>query len=278
MATSVILLGTAGGPTPRGRRHAPAQVVLVDGAAYVFDCGNGVADQLARAGVPFSAIRAVFITHHHSDHNADVGNLLLLGWSGLAGTVQIYGPPPLRSMLKQFLEMNRYDLDVRVEDEGRIPLEDLIEVHEISSAGLVHADDLVRVSAALVDHPPVHPAFGYRIDAADRSVVFSGDTRPCDALIELARGSDVLVHEVLHEPGIAHMERTHNGRRLRQHLLDSHTRVEEVGAVAARAGVPTLVLSHFTPSDDVVTDETWRRAAQKGFRGEVVVGRDLLEI
>lgn len=278
MSTDLILLGTAGGPTPRGKRHAPAQVVVVDDAAYVIDCGNGVGDQLARAGVPFAALRAAFITHNHSDHNADVGNLLLLGWSGLTAPVQVFGPPPISSMAKQYLDMNRYDIDIRVSDEGRVPLDELVRPQDIDAGGIVYTDDRVRVTAAVVDHPPVEPAFAYRIDTPDRSIVISGDTRPCDAVVELARGADVLVHEVLYEPGIAHLEKGHNGRTLRDHLVGSHTPVEQVGGIAERAGVPLLVLSHFTPSDGTVDDETWRLEAQRGYSGTVVVGHDLLAV
>ncbi len=278
MTTKLVLLGTAGGPTPRGSRFAPSQVVVVDGAAYVFDCGNGVAHQLARAGIPFSAIRAVFITHHHSDHNADVGTLMLLGWSGLTPPVRIYGPAPLGAMVKQLFDAHRYDIDLRVDDEGRKPLPGLVEVNEIGEGGVVYRDEHVTVTSTLVDHPPVHPAFGYRIDSAERSIVVSGDTRPCDNLITLARGADVLVHETMHVPAIDAMLATHNGTRLREHLLASHTYSDEVGEVAERAGVPLLVLSHLTPSDDSVDDETWRREAEKGYRGRVVVGHDLQEI
>lgn len=278
MPTTLTLLGTAGGPTPRGHRSAPAQVVVVDGTAYVFDCGNGVADQLVRAGVPFSAIRAIFVTHNHSDHNADLGNLMLLGWSGIRMPIHVYGPPPLAEPMKHFFEMSRYDIETRVVDEGRRPLDGLVEVHEVASAGEVYADGRVRVTAVLVDHPPVDPALGYRIDTADRSIVISGDTRPCDALVELARDADVLVHEVLHEPAIGGILAEHAGSRIREHLLDSHTLSHQVGDVASRAGVQTLVLSHFVPSDDSVDDATWRREAARGFSGQIVVGRDLLDI
>ena len=100
--TKLILLGTAGGPRPRRTRAAPSQVIVVNNAAYVVDCGNGVAIQLMRAGVPLNTLRNVFITHHHSDHNADYGNLLLLAWSsGLQRRVDTWGPPPLVHMTKE---------------------------------------------------------------------------------------------------------------------------------------------------------------------------------
>lgn len=278
MTTTLTLLGTAGGPTPRGYRHAPSQVIVVDGAAYVFDCGNGVADQLARAGVPFSAVRAVFITHNHSDHNADLGTLTLLGWSALTPTVQIYGPPPLAKPMRHFFEMSRYDIDIRVEDEGRAKLDDLVEVHEVTDEGDLYSDDLITVSAATVEHPPVEPALAYRLDSADRSIVISGDTRPCDSLVKLAHDANVLVHEVMHVPALDKIVESHNGDSIRKHLLASHTRSDEVGSIAKRAGVGTLVLSHLVPADESVPDETWRSHASLGFDGEIVVGRDLLAI
>ncbi|MBA0126609.1 MBL fold metallo-hydrolase [Haloechinothrix sp. YIM 98757] len=278
MTTKLVLLGTAGGPTPHGHRFSPAQAIVVDGAAYVFDCGNGVAHQLARAGIPFSAIRAVFVTHNHSDHNADIGSLLMLGWSGLRSPVRIIGPPPIETMVKQVLEGHRYDLDLRVADEGRRPLHEMLDITESSGGGVVYTDEHVTVTATLVDHPPVDPAFGFRIDTADRSIVISGDTVPCDNLVELATGADVLVHETMHVPALDGLLSRHNGSRVREHLLASHTRSDEVGPVAERAGVPLLVLSHLTPADGSVDDAVWQREAEKGFSGTVVVGQDLQEL
>lgn len=278
MASSLTLLGTAGGPTPQGTRHAPANVVTVDGSAYVIDCGNGVADQLVRADIPFSALRAAFITHNHSDHNADMGNLLLLGWSGISKPVRLHGPAPLAAPLKNFFEMQRYDIDTRVHDEGRRPLDELVEVTEITEPGVVYQDELVTVTATLVDHPPVAPALGYRIDTPDRSIVFSGDTRPSDALVELARGADVLVHEAMYVPALSGLLSRLNGDSMRKHLLDSHTRVDEAGQVAQRAGVATLVLNHFVPADDSVSDDVWHAEAARTFSGDIVVGKDLMRL
>ena len=108
--TRLILLGTEGGPRPRKTRASPSQVISVNNAAYVVDCGNGVAIQLVRAGLPLSTVRHIFVTHHHSDHNADYGNLLPLAWtSGLQNLVNAWGPPPLARMTSLFFEMNAYD-------------------------------------------------------------------------------------------------------------------------------------------------------------------------
>jgi ribonuclease BN (tRNA processing enzyme) len=277
----LILLGTAGGPTPKPNRAAPAQVIVAGDACYVVDCGNGVARQMVLANLTLGSIRAVFITHHHSDHNADYGNLLLLSWgSDLARRVDTFGPPPLAAMTRQFLALNEYDIRTRMADEGRPPLEPLIAPRELTAGGPVMQDEHVRVTAALVEHPPVAPAFAYRFDCADRSYVISGDTRPSPALIELARGADVLVHEVMHVPSIESLiSREQNAATLREHLLASHTTTEQVGRVATEAGVKTLVLSHFVPGGyPFLADEVWYDAVRPHFAGALIVGRDLLEI
>ncbi|MDI3388090.1 MBL fold metallo-hydrolase [Streptomyces sp. B-S-A8] len=279
MSTELILLGTAAGPAPKRTRSAPAQVVVVDGASYVIDCGNGVARQLALAGVPLDSLHGVFLTHHHSDHNADYGNLFLLAWAAnLEHRVPAYGPPPLTRMTEQFLAMNRFDIDTRIADEGLPPLDDLIAPTEVTEERVVHEDENVRVTATLVHHPPIATALAYRFDTADRSIVISGDTAPSRNLVRLAAGADVLVHEVMYLPAVDAMVAGFNGRTLRQHLLASHTDVDRVGALAQEAGVGKLVLSHFVPTDVDIPDETWRKHAAKGFDGEVVVGHDLMTV
>jgi ribonuclease BN (tRNA processing enzyme) len=277
----LILLGTAGGPTPKPNRAAPAQVIVVNGASYVIDCGNGVARQMALAKLKLGSIRNVFLTHQHSDHNADFGNLLLLGWaSDLAKRVDAYGPPPLVEMSRQFLALNDYDIRTRMADEGRPPLKDLIAAHEITSDGVVMQDENVKVTAALVEHPPVAPAFAYRFDCPDRSIVISGDTRPSKNLVKLAQGADVLVHEVMHLPSLDQLIATEpNAKTLREHLLASHTTTEQVGRIATEAGVKTLVLSHFVPGGyPFLSDEVWANAVRPYFSGNLIVGRDLMEI
>lgn len=281
MSSRLILLGTAGGPTPKPNRAAPAQAIVVGDAVYIVDCGNGVARQMALAQLRLGAIRAVFLTHHHSDHNADYGNLLLLAWAAdLATPVSTHGPPPLVQMTRDFLALNAEDVRIRVADEGRPSLAPLIVPHEHGSGGVIYEDANVRVTAAVVDHPPVVPSLAYRFDTADRSIVISGDTRASAALVALARDADVLVHEVMHLPSLDSLIATEpNAATLREHLLASHTTTEQVGRVATDAGVGTLVLSHFVPGGyPFVPDEVWRDAVRPHFSGRLVVGRDLMEL
>jgi ribonuclease BN (tRNA processing enzyme) len=278
MTTHLVLLGTAAGPTPKRGRNAPAQALVVNDQTYLIDCGNGVAPQLVKAGIPISSLKAVFLTHHHSDHNADFGTLALVGWAQLQKPLEFYGPPPLTEMMELFLTLHRCDIGVRVSDEGRQPLGQLVKVREIREPGLVFQDDRVRVTATLVHHPPIDIALGYRFDTADRSIVISGDTTVCQAVIDLARDADVLVHEAMFVQGLEQRLGEYRARDLLGHLLRSHTKVEDAGAVARKARVKTLVLSHLFPPDESVSDESWVSSARTEFEGTVIAGRDLLVI
>ena len=279
--TRLILLGTGGGPRPRQSSMSTAQVIIANDVPYVVDCANGVPRQLVVAGVALAKVRHVFITHHHSDHNADYGNLLLLAWaSGLRTRVDTWGPPPLEKITRLFFEMSAPDIDVRIADEGRVPLVPLIHPHELTQDGPVMQDENVKVTAARVEHPLVAHSLAYRFDAPDRSIVISGDTHRSDNLVKLARGADVLVHEALWVPGIDRLVAFNpNATTLKKHIIDSHTPVEEVGQVAAAAGVKTLVLSHLVPAeDDRLTDQMWVDLASVHFKGQIIVAKDLMEI
>jgi ribonuclease BN (tRNA processing enzyme) len=251
--TKLILLGTGGGPRPRKASSAPAQVIVINGMSYVVDCGNGVARQLVSAGLALTTVRHVFLTHQHSDHNADYGNLLWLAWaSGLRTRVDTWGPPPLQKMTRLFFEMNAYDIDTRISDEGRVPLAPLVHVHELRQGGLVMQDEHMKVTAALVNHPPVVPAFGYRFDGRDRSIVISGDTRPTDAIVKACNGCDILFHEVF---GVAFGPQGPVGG-----AQAGHTSAAELGEIARRANPKLLVLYHqaFGYSKDELLQEIGR--------------------
>ncbi len=279
--TRLVMLATGGGPRPRKDRGNTAHALVVDNVLYLVDCGSGVARQLVQAGIALPTLRHVFITHHHSDHNLDYGNVIMQAWvSGLRTRVDAWGPPPLEKMTRLYFEMNAYDIDTRIADEGRPPLVPLVHAHELSQAGPVTQDERVKVTAALVDHPPVVPAFAFRFDGPDRSIVFSGDTNKSDNLVRLAQGADLLVHEALWVPAVDRLvARIPNAATLKKHIIDSHTAVEDVGRVAAAAGVKTLVLSHLVPADDpAITEQMWIDAARPYFKGEIVVARDGMEL
>jgi ribonuclease BN (tRNA processing enzyme) len=192
----------------------------------------------------------------------------------------VWGPPPIGKIVASFLGSLAYDIDIRMEDEGRPDLRKLVRVHEFDANGTVFERDGVRVSATKVRHPPITHAYAYRFDVPGRSIVLSGDTTYSPELIALARDADVLVHEVMHLAGFDRLlGRNPNAPTLRKHLIDSHTTTEQLGHVAAEAGIKTLVLSHFAPGDDAsITDAMWTEDIRKNFSGEIVVGRDLMTI
>lgn len=280
LRTRLVLLGTAGGPTPKVSRAAPSQAIVVGDRVYLVDCGEGASRQLALAGIPIWQLRAVFITHQHSDHNAGYGPLFLLGWTaGLSTPVDTYGPPPLAAMTRSLFDAYKFDIDLRMADEGRPPLVPLVRPHEVTEGGGVFEDDRVRVTAALNNHPPIAHSFAYRIDTASRSIVISGDTTYSENVVKLARGADVLVHEVLSRE---YWERPDvpQQKSVVRHIIESHTDVADAGRVAADAGVKTLVLSHYVPTEgpNTPTDEQWLAGARRHFKGEVILGRDLMEL
>lgn len=203
--TKLVMLGTGAGPHPMvpGRtRHMTSHVMVSNATAYVLDCGLGVTNQFASTGIPFTAVRAIFITHHHPDHNIEYGPFLLLGWvQGLPSSVRPFGPPPLKQMTEDFLRAYKPTIDFWVEDLKAKPLIPP-KVNEVSTAGMVLQDENVKITAATVQHPPVQPALAYRFDFRDRSIAFSGDTAPIAAVAELAKGADILVHEAMYVPAL----------------------------------------------------------------------------
>jgi ribonuclease BN (tRNA processing enzyme) len=279
--TRLAILGSGGGPGPGRMRKMTSHAMLSNGAAYVLDCGLGVTDYFAQTGIPFGAVNSIFITHHHADHNIEYGPFLIVGWiQGMKQSVRAYGPPPLKDMTENFLRAYGTTIDFWAEDFKMTPL-GMIEVGEVAAAGPVMQDANVKVSAIIVDHPPVKPALAYRFDFHDRSIVFSGDTAPLEAVARLAKGADVLVHEAMDVPAVEGYVRALLAARPQDfdafmaHMKAGHTPLEDVGRIAAEAGVKTLVLSHLTPALENISDETWRAPVAKSFKGEIVVARDL---
>jgi ribonuclease BN (tRNA processing enzyme) len=286
--TKLVLLGTGAGPAPTGPqrvRHSTSHVILSNGAAYVIDCGLGVTNQFGRTGIAFSKLRSIFITHHHPDHNVEYGPLLVIGWiSGMPLSVNAFGPPPLKEMTEDFLRFAKTTIRFWAEDFKVKPLE-RIEVDEVSGAGPVMQDGNVKVTAELVEHPPVRPALAYRFDFRDRSIAFSGDTIPLARVAALAKGADVLVHEAMYVPAVEAFVRDRVAKgfpvsveNFMAHMRADHSSVEDVGRIAQQAGVKTLVLSHLSPALESITDETWRAPAAKHFKGEIIVGHDLMVV
>ena len=303
--TRLVLLGTAGGPVWYGHREGIGSAVVVGGDVYLVDCGEGVGQQYRRAGfAPFEGrrtlrgLRGIFLTHLHSDHCIDYFNILLFSWFNGIGLnphkVQVYGPG-IVGMTERLLQAYAADIYDRMSDGGQPALQTRFETHDIALPAAVVAgananpapdmdpidvyeDENVAVRAILVPHPPMFPSFAYRFDTADGSIVFSGDTTVSANMVKLARGADVLVHEVIDRVWAESRFEAPLDARERaavNHLVGSHTTIEEVGAVAERAGAGTLVLNHLVPADN--PHRRWLEA-REGFSGRLVVGEDLMQI
>lgn len=197
------------------------------------------------------------------------------------GPVDVYASPPMQDMTAAWFNSIRYEMKIRIQD-GFPPFEDHVHVHEIREPGLVFQDERVKVTSAVVHHPPIAPAFAFRFDGPDRSIVFSGDTSMSDAVIALAKNADVLVHEVEDMAMVEKLIRSMPGRNVElglKHHYETHTSSEDVGKIAAAANVKKLVLSHLSPfADDPALPGRLLQAARAHFSGEIVVGNDLTEI
>ncbi|HKQ97384.1 MAG TPA: MBL fold metallo-hydrolase [Candidatus Polarisedimenticolia bacterium] len=265
----MILLGT-GFPRPDPERAGPATAVVVGDKLFVVDAGRGVVLRLAAADLSLESLRAVFLTHLHSDHTAGLPDLFDTSWQfGRTTPFELYGPHGTKKLSDAMLKFFEADIHIR---------RDLIEKHPAAGAtirthvvreGIVYQDAEVKVTAFEVDHAPVVPAFGYRFDAGGRSVVISGDTRPSDNLVRYAKDADVLVHEAMLPEYLDGVDTPEVAARLKAY----HTTAEEAGEIARRANVGLLVLTHLVPGKD---GETFRERAATRFKGRIVVGRDLM--
>lgn len=277
----LILLGTRGGPLVTGYAPTPsANLIVFNGLPLVIDTGYGVTLKLLDAHIPLQLLRDIFITHHHSDHNLELGPLLYNAWaSGLSTPVDVYGPKGLNALLGYYWESNRFDLETRISDEGRPDLRRLVRPHEFAE-GPVTSVDSVRVSSLRNHHPPVIESYALKFELGTKTVVFSGDTTFFPPLVEFAMGADYLVHEVTYRPALdAMFARRPNAARLKTSILSHHTTAEDVGRIATLAKVKTLVLNHFVPGDDPnLTPEIWADAVGATFKGKIIVGSDMLTL
>lgn len=269
----VITLGT-GTPVPNPERSGPATAVVIGRRVLLFDAGPGVMRRIAAAGLPIDGVTAVFITHLHSDHTLGLPDLMLTSWVMGRGTAtRLHGPPGLRRMTDLVLSAWAEDTAVRVQglERGR-PGGYRLDVREISE-GLVYDSAGVKVTAIKVPHGEWQHAFAYRVDAAGRSIVISGDTRPSEALERASRGVDVLVHEVYPETRVAPENRP-GGEFWPRYLREVHTSDVELGKIAASAQPKVLLLTHviFMGASE---DEVLAGIRRGGFTGRVVFAKDL---
>jgi ribonuclease BN (tRNA processing enzyme) len=294
--TRIITLGTRSGPQPDVDRAQSSNLLIVNGSQYLIDAGDGVTRRLIRLGTNFRNIDNIFITHPHSDHTGGLGALMGLIYDlDRRKLVNIYGPPGTEASVRGLLQFLTVSAEIRISDgTNTIPVNQLFSGHDVG-AGMIFQDTNVKVTAVENTHfhfQPGSPAYGkyksycYRFDTPDRSVVFTGDTGPSDAVTQLAKGADVLVSEATNpveefkatqiKLGLWQSKTPEEQAGMIRHHIEEHLLPEELGKMAAGAGVKTVILTHLQPSPN--NDYTrYVDLVKKSFSGQVLVAKDLSE-
>ena len=278
---TVTLLGT-GSPQPRVDRFGPATLIQAGGQTVLIDCGRGAAQRIWQMHLPLSTVTALFLTHLHSDHIVGIPDLWLTGWQpSLHGQrtrpFRIWGPAGTKAMMGKLTEAYQADIQFRLNDE-KSPADGIAVIAEDIVQGVVYEKDGLKVTAFDVDHKPISPAFGYRIDYAGYSVVVSGDTRVNENLIRFSKGTDVLIHEV----AMVRQEMLDKSAPMRA-VMAHHTSPEEAGTVFSRVKPRLAILDHFVlvTSDPKISAPTVNdvlAGARRTWDGPLEIGEDLVSV
>ncbi|MHA3790090.1 MBL fold metallo-hydrolase [Sphingomonas sp. YL-JM2C] len=297
VGTRLVLLGTGGGPILTARSQ-PASLLVVDGRPYLIDCGAGTLRQLKAAGFGAFDIGRIFLTHLHFDHTADLASVFAFNWiANDRQPVDIFGPPGTEALVKRGLDYFSISEDIYSAQFPPHPtMAQNTRGHDISVSGpqLIYQDDKIKVLAIENSHystlkmpKPFYGAlksYSYRIETPHRTIIFTGDTGPSQGLAELARGADILVSEVINVGamiGVLKEKFQTSDEKLEplaEHMRKEHLTPEEVGRLAAAAGVKMVVLSHLAPGSDTERDSlAYVEGVRRTFSGTVVAGKDLSE-
>jgi ribonuclease Z len=268
----VTLLGT-GSPIPDANRAGPSTLVRAGGQTLLIDCGRGVQQRMTAVGVGANGVTALLLTHLHSDHIVDLGDLIITRWvtnfAPEPNPLRIIGPPGTKAVVDGFLSAFAPDISYRIAHHADLTSPPPVEVEE-HVEGLVWNHDGVRITVAPTDHRPVEPTIAFRVTYEGASVVLAGDTVPCATLDELAAGAGALVHTVIRKDLVDKMPM----QRIRD-ILDYHSSVEQAAATAARAGVGILILTHYVPAIAPGQEDDWRALAASAFDQQIELGDDL---
>ena len=270
----VVLLGTGVGPPVNLQQYGTSTLVEAGAQRFLFDCGRGATLRLAQAGVPIGSITRVFLTHLHSDHIVQLPDLLLTGWAGgrRAVPLAVWGPAGTRALMDHLRQAFAFDIHMRRDVDEHLPAAGITVVsHEVTTDGVVFRGDGVTVTAFLVDHGPVQPAFGYRIEYGGRSVVLSGDTRVSENLVRHAQGADVLVHEVI-DPQALRDRPDRPSAAIVDAIIAHHTTPQQAGEVFRRVAPRLAVYSH-APNTERILAQT-----RTAYAGPLQGAEDLLTI
>jgi ribonuclease BN (tRNA processing enzyme) len=280
--TQIVMLGT-GTPRPDPERSGPATVIIADGRPYLVDFGPGVIRRAVAAyqkgvtalGPGAVNVTTAFLTHLHADHTAGYPDLILTPWiMGRTCPLGVYGPKGLVMMTRHVLAGWQVDIENRMNGIDRLPAAGCeVRAHEFE-AGRIYEDDTVYVRAFRVRHGTIENAFGFRFETQDKVIVISGDTAPTEAMVEHAKGCDVLIHEAYSEQTFSQVS-----PRWQEYRRNYHTSAQELASLAGRINPGLLILYHRVNVGAPVTapnpEEAVLNEIRSAYRGDVVVGHDL---
>lgn len=270
----VTLLGTLGGPPVRTTGTGISTLVEAGGERFLFDAGRGVMQRLAQAGIPMDGVTKLFITHLHSDHVVDVADLLLTPWSAPSARkvpLEVWGPEGTGDMMDHLQKAFAYDIHMRRDVDEKFSPEGIKVISHDIGEGTIYEKNRVKIIAFLVDHGPVKPSFGYRLDYEGHSVAISGDTRPSDNLVKFCKGVDVLIHESLDAESL-HKRAEHLTQSQFESILAHHTTPEQAGEIFSRVNPRLAIYSHISDTTSLL------ERTRKTYPGRVEVGEDLMTI
>ncbi len=273
MSLTITLLGT-GNPIPDALRAGPSTLVAGTGTTVLVDCGRGVVQRLVAAGVFPPMLDAVLVTHLHSDHITDLNDVITTHWvmTMQPTPLRIYGPPGIGAVVDAILASLAPDIGYRLAHHEDLTWEPLLEITEVE-AGASFTVGAASVTVGRTNHFPVEPAIGFRFDQAGASVAIAGDSVPCEGLDALCAGADAYVQTVIRDDLVKLIPVP----RL-QDILDYHSSVTDAAQTAARAGVGTLVLTHYVPAPAPDSLPEWVAIAAEHFAGPIVAGDDLTTV
>lgn len=293
--TTLITLGTRGGPLPTKDRAQSSNLLVVNGTLYLIDAGDGATRRIVQAGYDFRKVGKIFITHPHSDHTNGLATLLASQWEyQRAEPTDIYGGG-VEALVKGVIDYLTPNAEIRWAEGKQRPMADTFHGHDVQP-GVIYQDANVKVTAVENTHfnfPPGSPPYGkyksysYRFETPGRVVFFTGDTGPSNSVADLAKGADLYVTEVtlpddvvavFKRNGIWQAKSPSEQEGFLRHMHEEHVTPENVGKMAAKAGLKAVVMTHFSPSVDPNDDyQRYLDEAKKYFSGPITLAKDLMK-
>ena len=293
--TTLITLGTRGGPQPTKDRAQTSELLVVNGTLYVIDAGDGLTRRIVQAGYDFRKVGKIFITHPHSDHTNGLATQLNSEWEyQRAEPIDVYGGG-VEALVKGAIDYLTPNADIRWAEGKKRPMADIFHGHNVGP-GIVYQDENVKVTAVENTHfhfEPGTPPYGkfhsysYRFETPGRVVFFTGDTGPSDAVIDLAKGADLYVTETTSPDDVVELFKKNGAWQAKtpaeqegflRHMHEEHVTPDDVGKMAAKAGVKAVVMTHLGPS--VNPNDDYQRfidGAKKYYSGPVTLAKDLMK-